>query len=88
MKASEVITLFQSQIDDLQRKAKASARDQIQFHIALEERQRQSKKLIDIMIKGGDRDLTGIEIVELSLTKEDNNKLMEEELIASHHTNS
>lgn len=75
MKASEIHTVIHSDIDHLQRKAKASAREQVFYAHSLEERQRQAKRLMDIIIKDGDRDLTGVELMELQLSKEDNNKI-------------
>jgi hypothetical protein len=70
MKASEVYNIATQQVDQIQRALHNHVRDQLALSQDLATYQDQMKRLANIMMNEGDRELTGPEVFQLS-PKED-----------------
>ena len=67
MKVSEVHENIQQQVDALQKQRRNNAHDQLVINQNLEFLQAQMKSLMQTVIKEGDRELTGEELIDLGL---------------------
>lgn len=67
MRVSELYNTFTGQVDDLQKQLKSNHRDQLTIALQLENAQREMKKLMDIVLADGDRELTGPEVLKLTV---------------------
>ncbi len=63
MKATELYDKLSSRTDMIQAKLKNGAADQFTHSTQLQETQARMKKVMEIIMAGGDRDLTGIEVM-------------------------
>lgn len=66
MKLSEAYNAIAPQVDELQRQMKNNHRDQLALTIELEKKQNLMKSLMTMVLREGDRDLTGDEVLTLS----------------------
>lgn len=70
MKASELYNKTTTEVDQLQKALHNHVRDQLSLSQDLATHQDRMKRLADIIINEGDRELTGQEVIKLQLSKD------------------